>query len=236
MIPGDSPELYDDLWETKWSAMQTHGPVHRHMRRALLAHVEALGPASILDVGCGAGDNLEALSSAGDFELTGIDISDAALTQAAARVPQARLVALDVARDRLPETFDLVISIQVIEHILDDIAALRNIAQMSNRYVYVSTMTGRMRRSELAIGHLRNYSPVELRAKAEAAGIRVHRISKWGFPFYSAFRSAIELAGGRTADAASPIGRVASAALFQLYRLNSSTRGDVLTLVGDVSG
>jgi SAM-dependent methyltransferase len=226
--------LYDDLWDTKWSAMQTYGPVHRHMREALLREVAGLAPASVLDVGCGAGDNLAALATAGDYELSGIDVSPVALEKAAQRVPRATFAELDVARERLDKKFDLVFSSQVIEHILDDIAALENIAAMSQRHVYLSTMTGRMRASELAIGHVRNYSPVELRAKAEAAGIRVLRVAKWGFPFYSAFRSLIEVAGGRTGSAASPVGRFVSSALYQLYRLNSSTHGDVLTLVGAV--
>ncbi|HUR76334.1 MAG TPA: class I SAM-dependent methyltransferase [Acidimicrobiales bacterium] len=234
MSTEDARALYDDLWTTKWSAMQTFGPVHRHMRRALLDEVRSLGPTSILDVGCGAGDNLAALDGAGDFELSGLDISHAALARASARVPHASLVSLDITRDHLPQSFDLVYSIQMIEHILDDFSALRNIARMSHRYVYLSTMTGRMRRSELAIGHVRNYSPTELQAKAEAAGIRVRKVAKWGFPFYSAFRAAVELTGGRVADAGSPIGRLASTALYQLYRLNSSRRGDVLTLLGEV--
>jgi SAM-dependent methyltransferase len=204
------------------------------MREALVAEVLALAPRSILDVGCGSGDNLAALRVAGDFELTGIDVSDAALAQAAKRVPNATFASVDIVRDRLPQTFDLVYSSQVIEHILDDASALENIARMSKRFVYLSTMTGRMRRSELAIGHVRNYSPVELRAKAEAVGIRVSRVSKWGFPFYSAFRSLAEITGGRTGDVSSPVGRIACAALYQLYRLNSSKHGDVLTLVGEV--
>ncbi|MEY2471546.1 MAG: hypothetical protein QOK28_875 [Actinomycetota bacterium] len=204
------------------------------MRDTLVNDVRALAPMSILDVGCGAGDNLAALHDAGNYELSGVDVSEAALALAARRVPDAHLVMLDVTRDRLPETFDLVYSSQVIEHILDDITALENIAAMSKRYVYLSTMTGRMRRSEIAIGHVRNYSAVELARKAEAVGIRPVRVSKWGFPFYSLFRSAAELTGGRTGDVSSPVGRALCAAIFQLYRLNSSKHGDVLTLVGEV--
>ena len=90
-------------------------------------------------------------------------------------------------------------------------------------------MRGRMRHSERAIGHFRNYSDVELRAKAEAAGLRVVDIFGWGFPFYSPlYRTVIEwLPRGP------PKGNfdVIANFLYWLYAFNIPRRGDVVIML-----
>jgi hypothetical protein len=102
---------------------------------------------------------------------------------------------------------------------------------MASRYVYVSTMQGRMRRSELAIGHVRNYSRLELERKCKRAGLHVEWMTGWGFPFYSPlYRTLAEyLPGGPPKGSVGPVGRLAALALYQLYRLNWPGWGDVLT-------
>ena len=178
---------YDDLWHGAWGDIQRMGPVHRHTREGLVRTVSALDVHTVLDAGCGSGDNLAALARLNRYTLVGTDISREALAIAARRVPNARFTVLDLQREALKERFDLVICIQVIEHLLDDLAGLRNIAGMTGRYAFISTMQGRMRRSEIAIGHVRNYSAVELQRKVELVGLRSVKVSGWGFPFYSPF-------------------------------------------------
>lgn len=213
--------------------MQEIGPVHRHVREELLRVVAGLDVTSVLDVGCGGGDTLAALAAAGRYALAGCDVSDAALALARRRVPAARLLILDVQRAALAERFDLVLSVQVVEHLPDDEAALAHMARMAGRWVLVSTIQGRMRPSERAIGHVRNYAAGELPAKMERAGLRPLRVWGWGFPFYSPlYRSAVEwLPGGPPAGPVGRLGRVAATALYHLYRLNWPGRGDVLNVL-----
>jgi SAM-dependent methyltransferase len=223
---------YDELWRNAWGDMQRYGPVHRHIREDLVRVVSRLeGCRNILDVGCGSGDNLRVLADLGGYELTGVDVSQEALARAQRLVPTARLLQLDAEHEALPERFDLVISIQVIEHLLDDIAALRNMARMSAAYVFVSTMSGRMRPSEIGIGHVRNYSALELRRKLELVGLEVADVYGWGFPFYSPFyRTVCEwLPGGPPSGRIGPLGRIAANLMYWLYRLNWPRRGDVLS-------
>ena len=40
------------------------------------------------------------------------------------------------------KTWGDMISIQVVEHLLDDVTAFRNIARMANNYVFISTIQG----------------------------------------------------------------------------------------------
>jgi SAM-dependent methyltransferase len=224
---------YDELWRTAWGDIQRRGPVHRHVQEDLVRVVGGLGVRSVLDVGCGSGDNLAALEAAADYELAGSDLSEEALALASQRVPNVSLQVLDIERDRLPAQFDLVMSIQVVEHLMDDLSALRNMAAMATRYVFTSTVAGRMRPSEVAIGHVRNYSAVELRRKHELAGLEVVRVRGWGFPFYSPlFRSTAELlpGGPPTGEIGRVSGLVANA-LYHLYRLNIPGRGDVISVL-----
>jgi 2-polyprenyl-3-methyl-5-hydroxy-6-metoxy-1,4-benzoquinol methylase len=222
---------YDKLWQGFWGDIQRFGPVHRHLAEDLVRTVASLDVRSVLDVGCGSGDNLAALDACNQYELAGVDVSQEALNLAGSRVPSAKVYRADIQNDVLPQKFDLVISVQVVEHLLDDIAAFKNIASMSRHYVFISTISGSMRRSEIAIGHVRNYSEVELRRKLEAAGMEVLRIGRWGFPFYSPlYRSLVELfPGGPPAGPMGPFSRTLAGVLYYIYKLNVTNRGDVLS-------
>jgi SAM-dependent methyltransferase len=229
-------EQYDELWSGAWGDMQTFGPVHRHALERLVTMVAGLPVHSVLDVGCGSGQNLRALAASGSYRLAGIDVSDKALEKARAAVPDAELYRLDVQCQKLEAKFDLVMSLQVIEHVPDDLELVRNMRLMSNRFVMVATMQGKMRPSEARIGHLRNYSSDELREKMEGAGLKPIRVEGWGFPFYSPlYRTAAEWLPGGPPDG--PMGRgsrMAAAFLYQLYKLNLSGKGDVLTILAEV--
>jgi 2-polyprenyl-3-methyl-5-hydroxy-6-metoxy-1,4-benzoquinol methylase len=217
--------------------MQRLGPVHRHIREDIVRRVGELDVHSILDVGCGSGENLAALAETGRYELSGVDISPEGIELARKRVPSAHLLSvLNVEEEPLPERFDLVMSIQVVEHIVDDVAALRNMAAMARRYVFISTLAGRMRASEVMTGHVRNYSAVELKRKLEVVGLRVVDVRGWGFPFYSPiYRSLIELLpGGPPAGPAGAASRFVARSLYQVYRLNLPRRGDVLSALAEV--
>lgn len=222
---------YDELWRAEWGDMQRYGPVHRHILEDMVRTVASLDVRSVLDVGCGSGENLAALAQSNRYELAGADESEEALRLAARRAPSARLLHLDAQRAELPEKFDLVMSIQVVEHLPDDVAAIKNIARMSKKFVFISTMKGRMRPSERKIGHVRNYSIAELRSKLESANLEVLKINGWGFPFYSPlYRSMAELLpGGPPGGAIGPAGKLMARLLYNLYRLNLPGHGDVLS-------
>lgn len=86
---------------------------------AAVAEAARLRPASVLDVGCGDGAFLAMLRDAGLGNLLGIDLVPAALRHARAFVPEARFEERDVRE--LPETFELVTAIEVLEHIDDEL-------------------------------------------------------------------------------------------------------------------
>ncbi|MDQ2855820.1 MAG: methyltransferase domain-containing protein [Acidobacteriota bacterium] len=229
-------EQYDELWSGAWGDMQAFGPVHRHSLERLLAIVNPLPVKSVLDVGCGAGHNLYALAASGKYHLAGIDVSHKALEMARGLVPEAEFHLMDVQAQTLDARFDLVISLQVIEHIPDDLAVIRNMRRMSNRYVMIATMQGKMRASESRIGHLRNYSSKELVEKMKSVGLKPVRVEGWGFPFYSPlYRTVAEwLPGGPPDGPMGGVNRFVAGLLYQLYKLNVEGKGDVLTVLAEV--
>jgi len=87
-------------------------------------HFSALLPrdrgASIVEVGCGQGENLQGLRKLGYSDFCGIDISEAQLTQARSefglvdRVAQADAVNWLAER---PATFDCILAIDLLEHL-----------------------------------------------------------------------------------------------------------------------
>jgi SAM-dependent methyltransferase len=233
-MSADIQEQYDALWAGAWGDMQRFGPVHRRQREALLKLIATLNVKTVLDVGCGSGENLAGLAEAfPNLALTGVDFSAEALAIAAKRAPSSKLQKLDAQSECLNERFDLVMSIQVIEHVPDDVAALRNMGKMSKQWILATSMRGRMRRSERSIGHLRNYSDKELCDKAKMAGLEVVDIFGWGFPFYSPlYRTVVEWLPGGV-----PQGKVGSKQiifanlLYKLYGLNLPRHGDVVTML-----
>ncbi|MGA2286230.1 MAG: class I SAM-dependent methyltransferase [Dehalococcoidia bacterium] len=237
----DEPKLssrddYDRLWSDCWGGMQAIGPVHRHVCRIIVEMVRPLGIRSVLDAGCGSGVNLRALQkNLGVSDVVGIDISLNALQLAATQV-QGEFVVMDVERNSLQREFDLVLSSQVVEHLEDDEAFLSNLRAMCKGYCLIGTMQGRMRASEAYVGHKRNYTRPGLEQKLRNAGFAIERVVQWGFPFYSPlYRSAIELVGGQAVKVGyDKKQRFVASLLYQLYRLNSSRRGDVLIILGSV--
>lgn len=234
-----STEIYDRLWTGTWGDQQEYGPVHRRQREALVGMITRLDVQTVLDAGCGFGDNLAAMAeSMPQLKLTGTDISQEALAVTARRVPHAKLQQLDIQKEALDEEFDLVFCNQVVEHLIDDVAAFRNIARMTKKWVVLATMRGRMRNSELSIGHIRNYSDIELRAKAESAGLEVVDLFGWGFPFYSPlYRTLIEwLPTGTASGNLGTAQKMIANLLYHLYSLNIPRRGDVVTMLARPTG
>jgi SAM-dependent methyltransferase len=229
---------YEDLWSGCWGEMQDIGPVHRHMRRLIVDIARQIRPRTILDVGCGNGANLRAIQSAVEVDAAmGIDLSEAAVETARRRVRGEFRVMNIEQEEPLAKQFDFVLSNQVIEHLHDDDAFLRKLRSMCSGYCLIGTMQGRMRKSEVHIGHLRNYTTPGLQEKIRRAGFTIERTVAWGFPFYSPlYRSAIEYVGGNAAEIRyDRKDRLIAGALYQLYRLNSSRKGDVLMVLGKAS-
>ncbi len=124
---------------------ESKNPIQRalisNFTRAMLQLIETVKPRSILDVGCGEGYMLAAIADAGfDAELSGLDLNPAAIADARTRLgKRARLEVRD-ARELadLGEKFDLVMMLEVLEHLDEPAAMLPLLGRLSSAHVLLS--------------------------------------------------------------------------------------------------
>lgn len=229
---------YDHGWEQRWDDMKRYGPYSRHVRRWVHQLIGPLSFSSVLDVGCGQGEMLhELLTTYPTIErVGGVDYSQSSVDITRQRLDTGEFAALDLQTDPMTDhfdaPFDLTISLDVMEHIEDDLAALKNMHAMTGKYALVSSIQGTHlpEWEKEVVGHVRNYHRGELVGKMEAAGFEVLKVVEWGFPFYSPlYRWFLTQVGGQGTDGSYGTGRKLIAQLiYALFLLNSSRRGDLI--------
>jgi SAM-dependent methyltransferase len=89
-------------------------------------------PGRVLDYGCGQGRYLDVVRERFPrARLAGCDVSQVALEQARARMPEAEYVAMSDERVALPDgSFDLIVSVEVLEHVGDVELATRELGRL----------------------------------------------------------------------------------------------------------
>jgi SAM-dependent methyltransferase len=186
---------------------------------AAVLDATAVGPGtSVLDLGCGAGLFARAAADRG-ARVTGIDTDPAAVTLAAAEVPDGVFLVSD-ALDPPSEPFDVVVAVQLLMHVPDPAAVLA--VAGSTGAVVAATVWGREQECDVRVfgealapwlGPRRPVDgsvtePDRLRAIAERAGLVVERLDEVVCPFEYAdeddvlgplFDSALGRAAGRRA-------------------------------------
>jgi SAM-dependent methyltransferase len=133
----------DAAQSTNYEKFQTGNPVvlrliDRFFTR-LGAIVEPLGSESALDAGCGEGETLERLAALLPERVAGVDLSPEAVEFASRRLPRAQISRESVYE--LPfadDSFDLVLCLEVLEHLKRPEAALAELARVSSRDLVVS--------------------------------------------------------------------------------------------------
>ena len=121
------------LFQTMGLVDPAHYLHSRYFRRAL-AQWEDLHPRAILDAGCGRGDYSFYLARRfPDAQVYGVDIDEARVERnrrmgAELGLDNVSFQVADLVTVRFPTAFDLIISIDVLDHIPEQEKALRNLA------------------------------------------------------------------------------------------------------------
>lgn len=141
----------------------------------------------ILDVGCGTGANLLMLSKYGDAE--GVDISEDALAFCRERGLEK---VKHGAAEELPYedgTFDLVTALDVVEHLDDDVASLREMRRVlrpdGRVLLFVPTFMFLWGLQDDVSNHRRRYRLPELHRVLERAGFEVERSTYANITFFA---------------------------------------------------
>jgi len=170
--------------------MQTMLDVDEHHwwyrgRRAIiaaeLANLALPRAARVLDAGCGSGRTLLDLGRYG--QVSGIELHEAAAEVARGRGP------FDVRVGQIEElpwadhSFDLLTCLDVIEHLPDDVVALRELRRVSRPgawlIVTVPAYPSLWSTHDIANHHFRRYRRGALRSAALAAGWQTERITSF---------------------------------------------------------
>lgn len=150
---------------------------------------QRLGPdrPRILDIGCGTGANLEMLSQFGAAE--GVDISPEALSFCRQRglqnVRQGEAEHLPFA----DASFDLVTGLDVVEHLDDDVAGLKEMRRVLRRggyaLLFVPAFMFLWGVQDDISHHRRRYSRAELQRAVRSAGLEIERFTYANITFFA---------------------------------------------------
>ena len=194
--------LYDKFYaieETHW----WFAGMRRTFRRLLTDALRAVPNARLLDVGCGTGIVLKEFGHLG--KICGLDLAPEAVKYTKRRNPegavlQGNLLSLPVASGSV----DAVLAFDVIEHIEDDGAAVKEIHRVLSAngvvVVNVPAFASLWGDKDEANHHHRRYNKRMLRNVLEAAGFRIERLTYTNttlFPMIWCARQLERLRGAR---------------------------------------
>ena len=153
----------------------------------------------ILDVGCGTGANIEMLAQYGEAE--GVDVSDDALEFCRRKGLQAqRGLAETLPYD--DGTFDLTTALDVIEHLDDDIAGLKEMYRVTKRggysLIFVPAFMWLWGVQDDISNHRIRYTRRQIVDRIAAAGFQVERATFANWTFFTpilAGRTIMKLTG-----------------------------------------
>ncbi|HET9324918.1 MAG TPA: class I SAM-dependent methyltransferase [Gaiellaceae bacterium] len=163
------------------------GPRHELRERLLLDLFLSGSPGNlVLDAGAGQGTMSARLERLG-FEVVSTDSSRAAVEVLAGRLSGEVLQADVTALPFDDASFDGALLGEVLEHIEDDRAALRELRRVlrPNGVLALSVPAdpSLYGPSDEWAGHVRRYTRAELLDACREADLQVQRCSAWGFPF-----------------------------------------------------
>ncbi|CAN5206566.1 class I SAM-dependent methyltransferase [soil metagenome] len=155
--------------------------------------------ARILEIGCGTGHNLSMLAKFGTVE--GVELDPASRAMATERFGPV------IVDARLPELhgiaegqYDMIALLDVLEHVEDDVAALKGIASRlrpgGKILLTVPQYQWMWSGHDVANHHFRRYSKKKLRAAVAASGLKFEKLSSFNsllFPLAAASRIAAKI-------------------------------------------
>ena len=198
----------------------------KHLLRALLGS-PTVPKLLILDAGCGTGLAEDVLSGLG--HVIGIDVAPEALADRASTSPES-LCAASISSAPFPDrTFDLVVALDVLEHIEDDVSVMRELYRVCNpggRLVLTVPAYDWLHSShDEALGHYRRYTTGRIGRLMHDAGFRPIKLSYCvtaPFPVAAAFRLVRRLFGSRGGSDMFEVPRALNSILTAVMRVEAA--------------
>jgi SAM-dependent methyltransferase len=149
----------------------------------LLRRIDCRPPCRLIEAGCGWGTNLLILEKAG-YTVTGLDISRNALARLDR--PDRTLIEADLSQDLPPDApeHDVVLALDVIEHVDDDYGVVRRLRQLvrpgGHLIISVPALPELYSEFDRVQGHRRRYTPESLRDTIAGSGLVILDMMWWG--------------------------------------------------------
>jgi SAM-dependent methyltransferase len=149
-------------------------------------HLLQVRPDSIIEVGCGQG--AMGVRLAQHYQYRGYEPDPTSFQVAQRRLALVgRGTVVNAALPPVPDRrFDLLVAFEVLEHIEDDLGALRSwsswVRPGGSLLLSTPAHPHRFGPSDAAVGHYRRYTRGGLETLLSAAGLKVESIECWGMP------------------------------------------------------
>ena len=147
----------------------------------------------IMEIGCSSGFLLQEIVSSFPGAITiGADVVKAPLYRLAEKIPGIPLIRFDLLQCTLPDQIiDVLVMINVLEHIEDDVSALKNAFNLlkpgGSLVIEVPAAPYLYDSYDKELCHFRRYSAAGLQEKMLRAGFEIYRKSHIGFMLFPAF-------------------------------------------------
>ena len=156
----------EQYWE-EWQETRSITPWALRRAETLLALLRSLNLSvpTILDLGCGTGWFTEKLAHFG--AATGIDLSAKAIGLAKRRFPDTSFIAGNIFETALPlESFDVVVSQQVIAHVVDQ---TRYLDLAASKVTHLVAIFGKREKADLSRAERKAVAALVRKLKEEAS-------------------------------------------------------------------
>src|SRR5688500_1817334 len=185
--------IMDRVEDTHWWFVGRRAILETFLKQIIEDPRSKIENPRILDVGCGTGANLEMLSQFGSAD--GVDVSDEALDFCRKK----GLTVQKGSAETLPypdETFDITTALDVVEHLDDDIAGLKEMHRVTKTggysLIFVPAFMWLWGVQDDISNHRIRYTTKQLIQRVEKAGFAVERATYANFTFFA------PILGGRT--------------------------------------
>ncbi len=172
--------------DSHWWYVGRRAILESFLRKIVESRESRVENPKILDVGCGTGANLEMLANFGTAE--GVDVSDDALEFC----KQKGLKAHKGLAEKLPfedESFDVVTALDVVEHLDDDIAGLKEMYRVLKRdgktLVFVPAFMWLWGVQDDVSNHRIRYTKKQIVERLRRAGFEIERATYANWTFFA---------------------------------------------------
>ena len=178
--------IMNDVEGKHWWFVGRRAILEEFLRQIVESRESRVESPKILDVGCGTGANLEMLAQFGESE--GVDVSDDALEYCKAK----GLKAHKGLAESLPfedESFDVVTALDVVEHLDDDIAGLKEMNRVlktgGKTLIFVPAFMWLWGVQDDISNHRIRYTKKQIVERLKLAGFEIERATYANWTFFA---------------------------------------------------